>query len=71
MNTSYNRHLWLVVSNNPSILELTTTALRGAAGGNIRSSSVPRVLEVSFTEPESFELLGDVNQGEGVPEAIE
>src|SRR5829696_6797128 len=51
-----NSHRWLVVDDDPSVLELTAEVL--IPGSNVVACGDARVaLEVFFAEPESFALV--------------
>lgn len=57
MKTQSN-HRWLVVDDDPIVLELTTEVLRSVPGSEvIACSDSRRALEVFFARPESFELV--------------
>ena len=57
MNTVL-KHRWLVVDDDPSMLELTAAVLRSVPGSEVVACGDPRIaLGVFSAEPESFELM--------------
>src|SRR5882672_6562303 len=57
MKTQLN-HRWLVVDDDPTVLELTTEVLRSVLGSEVVAcGDSRRALEVFFAEPEAFELV--------------
>ncbi len=58
MNIRRPSHRWLVVDDDPALLELTTHVLRSVAGSEVVAFHEPlRALEMIFAAPESFELV--------------